>query len=41
MKLTKFGWTMTTLTVIACGGWSGAVIAQQMAERASAQVERN
>ncbi|MBA3591269.1 hypothetical protein [Methylibium sp.] len=41
VKLTKFGWTMTTLTVVACGGWGGAVIAQQMAERASAQVERN
>lgn len=40
MKLTKFGWTMATLTVIACGGAGGAVIAQQMAERASAQVER-
>lgn len=39
-QLTPVGWTLVTLAVIACGG-GGAVVAQQMAERAAAQVNRN
>jgi glucose/arabinose dehydrogenase len=39
MELTRSSWTLAALAVIACGG--GAVVAQQMAERASASVQRN